>query len=737
MSYRLLCIFEPYVKPVPAVRIEVCMEGNSKTIAPFLRKVTLSDIRKSGVSTSKELITILNHAGLTSQPFRIPRHLLETFLVQNVILHHPYNYVESAPKSSIKRGFIQLPPIAQSDNLQTGQLVGGELYVSDVTSWHRNIQVRLRYVDALSNFYPDYSPLPFITSDNQLMRRDQDAELSLLATIGDTYNADTATLNLDTPDTQLLKKFTNNGWTLYVPNQQKVSKVYAHKEPSGIIWFSTNDMPSSEFAQQLLDGFLNNRNYHESDGHITLFERKDVEKFDNKTTAILLGATTNVLQFYQENLPLTESEQKNIKATLKNGILANLRSYQIDGVFWLQQQRKNHHGCLLADEMGLGKTLQVIAHLCCLGNHTQHLIIAPTSLIYNWQNEVLHFAPQLMQQLTLVSYDMLRIHLDDYVCQQYDTIIIDEAQIIKNRQTKKYQAVSQLNCKHKIILTGTPIENSIDELWSHFMMLMPPMQSLYRRLHRLGVQTLPEAYINITSKLLKPFILRREKQSVLSDLPERIEKVVYIELTEQERKNYQNIHTAILHAFTTGLTGHLSSIALEGLLRLRQACISAKYPVAIDYIEAFRSEGHQVLVFSQFVTALRQMEIKLQAEGIRFVTLYGDTNDRKTPVNLFQSDSSITVFLISLKAGGVGLNLTAADRVILLDDWWNPAVEDQAMGRSHRIGQKNNVLALRLVCKDTVEEKILLLQDRKRQTIDQFNTTNERLTLEDLKTLII
>lgn len=737
MSYRLLCISESYAKPNPALRVEVCLEGNSKSIAPFQRKVTLGEILKEGVSTSPELITLLNHAGLYSQPFRIPCRLLENPLVQGIIRQHPYNYVESAPKGSIKKGFLQLPSTTQLDNLKVGRLIGGELYVSDITSWHRNIQIRLRYADALSNFYPDFSPLPFITSDNQLMRRNQGAELSLLATIGDAYNADTATLTLETPDTQLLMKFINNGWTLYVPNQQKVSKVYAHKEPSGFIWFSTDDIPSSEFAQQLLDGFLNCRNYHESDGHITLFLRKDVEKYDDKTTARLLGATTNVLQLYQENLPLTASEQQNIKATLKNGILANLRSYQKDGVFWLQQQRKNHHGCLLADEMGLGKTLQVIAHLCCLGKHTQHLIIAPTSLIYNWQNEVLHFAPQLMQQLTLVSYDMLRIHLDDYLCQQYDTIIIDEAQIIKNRQTKKYQAVSQLNCKHKIILTGTPIENSIDELWSHFMMLMPPMQSLYRRLHRLGVQTQPEAYISITSKLLKPFILRREKKSVLSDLPERIEKVIYIELTEQERKNYQNVHTAILHAFATGLSGRLSSIALEGLLRLRQACIPAKFPIAIDYIEAFRSEGHQVLVFSQFVTALHQMENKLQAEGVRFVTLYGDTHDRKTPVNLFQSDPSITVFLISLKAGGVGLNLTAADRVILLDDWWNPAVEDQAMGRSHRIGQKNKVLILRLVCKDTIEEKILLLQDRKRQTIDQFNTTNERLTLEDLKTLII
>ena len=737
MSYRLICISEPYAKPGPALRIEVCQEGNSKSIAPFLRKVTLDDLYRSTVSGSQELLILLNHAGLTSQPFRIPLCLLEVPSVQRIILQHPYCYVESAPKSSIKKGSIKLSYLSLSIPLSTGQLIGGELYVSQLTSWHRNIQVRLRYADALSAFYPAHTPLPFVISNGQLKQRDYVAEQALLAILGNAYDIGAATLNLDTPDTLKLQEYIEKGWTLYVPTQQKsISKTYIHHESSGIIWFSTDETPSSDFAQQLLEGYLNSRNYHESDGRVILFQRKDIEKSDDKTIVKLLGATTDVSQLYQGSKTLTVSERQTIKNLLKKNVLTTLRTYQEEGVFWLQQQRKNNHGCLLADEMGLGKTLQVIAHLSCLETYAQHLIIAPTSLIYNWQSEVFKFAPQLMPNLTFVSYDMLRIHLDNYVHQHYDTIVIDEAQIIKNRQTKKYQATNQLNSKHKIILTGTPIENSIDELWSHFMMLIPSLKSLYQRLHRLGVQTQPEAYINITSKLLKPFILRREKKDVLSDLPERIEKNIYIELPEQERQNYQNIHTAILQAFTTGLSGRISSIALEGLLRLRQACLPAKYPIAIEYIKTFRAENHQILVFSQFVSALQQMEKLLETEGIRFVTLYGNTNDRKTPVQRFQTDSSITVFLISIKAGGFGLNLTAADRVILLDDWWNPAVEDQAMGRSHRIGQKKAVLVLRLICKNTVEEKILLLQNRKRQTTDLFNAANEHLTIEELKSLI-
>lgn len=737
MSYRLICISELYAKPAPALRIEVCLEGNGKSVAPFLRKVTLDDLYKSNATVSQELLTLLNHAGLTSQPFRIPLCLLKAPLVQRIILQHPYCYVESAPRSSIKKGSFKLPSIPFSVPLSTGQLIGGELYISQLTFWHRNIQVRLRYADALSAFYPAHTSLPFAISNGQLNQRDYIAERALLAILGNAYDTNTATLTLDTPDTLKLQEYIKKGWTLYVPTQQKTnSKTYIHHESSGIIWFSTDETPSSDFAQQLLEGYLNSRNYHESDGRVILFQRKDVEKSDDKTIVKLLGATTDVTQLYQGSKPLTASEQQNIKVLLKKNVLTTLRAYQEEGVLWLQQQRKNNHGCLLADEMGLGKTLQVIAHLSCLETYVQHLIIAPTSLIYNWQSEVFRFAPQLMSKLTFVSYDMLRIHLDNYVHQHYDTIVIDEVQIIKNRQTKKYQAISLLDSKHRIILTGTPIENSIDELWSHFMMLMPPLRSLYQRLRRLGVQTQPEAYISITGKLLKPFILRREKKGVLSDLPERIEKNIYVELPEQERQNYRNIHTAILQAFTTGLSGRVSSIALEGLLRLRQACLPAKYPIAIEYIKTFQAENHQILVFSQFVSALRQMEKLLETEGIRFVTLYGDTNDRKTPVQRFQADSSITVFLISLKAGGVGLNLTAADRVILLDDWWNPAVEDQAMGRSHRIGQKKAVLVLRLICKNTVEEKILLLQNRKRQTTDLFNAANEHLTLEELKSLI-
>lgn len=751
MPYRLICIYETYNAPT-TLRIEVCLEGVGKSLPPFIRKVSLNDLYNEGVPTSPQLLDLLCHAALNSQPFRIDQRFLQDRDVLSLLLHHPDSYIESQPHGSIRKAACPLT-LPESHSLPTGQFACGELYIDHPHTWHRNICVRLRYADTLYPFRPIFSPLPYISRDSRLFLRDKDAEVALLRTIDDIYDEESQTISLSPSDTDTLAQLTKKGWTLYVANQHKqYSKVHTHTTPSGIVWFSTDQAPSSNFAQQLLDGFLNSRNYHESDGQISLFNSKDAEKADDKSLAEQLGAPSDVLRLYTINQPLSESDIHDIDTELTNSLHAQLRTYQRDGVLWLQQQRLNNHGCLLADEMGLGKTIQVIAHLCCLEPDARHLVIAPTSLIYNWQHEVLRFAPHLLSHISFVSYDMLRIHLSDYICQSFDTIIIDEAQIIKNRQTKKYQSVGQLTCRHKIILTGTPIENSIEELWSHFMMLMPEMRTLHQRLVSIGVPAVHEAYVAITGKLLKPFILRRTKQTVLSDLPDRIEKKIYIELSESERTIYNQVHAAILQAFSTGISGRVTSIALEGLLRLRQACVSpkllpstisgassaesTKLHTALDYITAFRDERRQVLVFSQFVSALHELETILTSENIRFVTLYGDTRDRETPVHQFQTDPSITVFLISLKAGGVGLNLTAADRVILLDDWWNPAVEDQAMGRAHRIGQRRNVIVLRLICKDTVEEKILQLQDQKLQTIDLFNATADKLTLEEIKSLL-
>lgn len=754
MDYRLVCIYETHEHQFPKLRIEVCLNsGSNRSIAPFQRKVSLNDLLRQDHPSS--LLPLLDHSGLQHQPFRIDSRLLQNSTVTAMLHNYTYTFIQSGGKGSVKKGRCPLPLVNNASDIPIGRLMQGELYIDNLALWHKKIRVRLRYTDAISDFSPTFSSVPFLSLNGQLFQRDQQAEFTLLSTLGDAYTPSTTSLSFSDFDTNRLESLIQQGWKVFVPNQShSYSQLYTHHETSGIVWFSTDENTiESDFAQQLLDGYLHQRNYQESNGTIVLFKKQDAEKSDGKSLVAQFGASFNAQQLYATPVPLSTEELEFINNTISSKLNATLRSYQRDGVLWLQLQRKNNHGCLLADEMGLGKTIQVIAHLCCITSNHRHLVIAPTSLIYNWHHEVNTFAPYLSSHFIFVSYDYLRIHLDDFISESYDTIIIDEAQVIKNRHTKKYQAISQLHCQHKIILTGTPIENSIDELWSHFMMLMPPIQSLYQRLHALGVSSVPEVYVNLSSKLLKPFILRRVKQQVLNDLPERTDKTIYIELSEHERAIYRRVHAAILQAFATGLSGRVNSIALEGLLRLRQACVSpsllpnsifndhiktpsSKIQIALDYIEQFQAEKRQVLVFSQFVSALHEMELYLNKSRIHFVTLYGNTRDRSTPVSKFQSNSDITVFLISLKAGGIGLNLTAADRVILLDDWWNPAVEEQAMGRAHRIGQQHSVLVLRLVCKDTVEEKILQLQDQKRHTIDLFNTTTDKLSLEEIKALI-
>ena len=324
--------------------------------------------------------------------------------------------------------------------------------------------------------------------------------------------------------------------------------------------------------------------------------------------------------------------------------------------------------------------------------------------------------------------------------------------MIKNSDTQRYAAITQLKGMQKIFLSGTPIENSIDELWAQFMVLIPELKNMYSRVRSLDISSSEEEYVRLSAKLLKPFILRRTKSEVMLELPDKTEEVIYVDLSPTERQIYTNLHSIISRALSTGLTGRINSLVLEGLLRLRQACVSVNMlPVSLrrdrevessklelvrSYIKQAQSSNKKIIVFSQFVRALKELETLLKEDKVEYSALYGETHNRESVVSLFKKKKEIPVMLMSLKAGGVGLNLTEADSVILLDDWWNPAVEEQAIARAHRIGQKNNVLVLRLVCKDTIEEKILQLQEKKRLTVDLFNKTSASLSITEIKELL-
>lgn len=443
-----------------------------------------------------------------------------------------------------------------------------------------------------------------------------------------------------------------------------------------------------------------------------------------------------------------------------------LRPYQKHGVAWLQFLRDNGFGGILADEMGLGKTLQTLAFLrsrkqANADSGTKplpNLIVCPTSLVFNWLAEAKRFTPELKvialqgpdrhakfadaagHDLIVTSYALIRRDAEKYRELEFDTVVLDEAQHIKNRQTQNAQAVKAVKSKHRLVLTGTPLENSVLDLWSIFDFLMPGYLGTakdFRERYELPItkEKNAEAQSRLARRL-RPFMLRRLKQEVARDLPAKLEQVSFCELTPDQRSVYQQVIEAsrkeVLEAVGTQGVAKSRMVALTALLRLRQTCCdlrllqlenvnpasaSGKLDLFGELLEEVVDGGHRVLVFSQFVGMLTLLKEKLTAEEISFCYLDGSTTNRAAVVEKFQRDNSIPVFLISLKAGGVGLNLTGADTVIHFDPWWNPAVEDQATDRAHRIGQSRVVTSYKLIARDTVEEKILHLQNRKRDII--------------------
>lgn len=445
-----------------------------------------------------------------------------------------------------------------------------------------------------------------------------------------------------------------------------------------------------------------------------------------------------------------------------------LRPYQKHGVAWLQFLRANGFGGILADEMGLGKTLQTLAHLraarqCAApakgaAGPLPHLIVCPTSLVANWVAEARRFTPELKvlalhgtdrhtrfagaatSDVVVTSYALIRRDTERYRELEFDTVVLDEAQHIKNRQTQNAQAVKAVRSRHRLVLTGTPLENSVLDLWSIFDFLMPGYLGTskdFRERYELPItrEKNTEAQARLARRL-RPFLLRRLKREVAADLPAKIEQVSFCELTSDQRTVYQQVIEAtrqeVLAAEGASSEAKSRMVALNALLRLRQICCdlrllqldnvnaanaSGKLDLFDELLEEVIDGGHRVLVFSQFVSLLSLVKERLAREDIAFCYLDGSTADRARVVEQFQRDATIPVFLISLKAGGVGLNLTGADTVIHLDPWWNPAVEDQATDRAHRIGQTRVVTSYKLIARDTVEEKIVALQNRKREVI--------------------
>lgn len=445
-----------------------------------------------------------------------------------------------------------------------------------------------------------------------------------------------------------------------------------------------------------------------------------------------------------------------------------LREYQKKGFLWLKTLAHNGFGGILADDMGLGKTLQVIAFLLSeqeekgKKKNRPSLIVCPASLVYNWESELHRFAPELVSRLIIgsvqerqaliasiepgeiciTSYELLKRDVKLYEEVDFGCQVIDEAQYIKNHNTKAAKSVKSIQAGFRVALTGTPVENRLSELWSIFDFLMSGFLHSYDRFRKEMenpiVQGQDEAAMERLRKMTHPFILRRLKKDVLKDLPDKIEKNMFTRLDGEQQKLY-DAHVKQLQLFLDGTSEEEFSSSkiqiLSQLTRLRQICCdpalvyenyqgtSGKTQMCIELISNAVSAGHKILLFSQFTTMLSDLENRLEQEEISYYILTGATSKEKRSrmVKAFNEDDT-SVFLISLKAGGTGLNLTAADMVIHFDPWWNLAVQNQATDRAHRIGQKNVVTVYKLIAQDTIEDKILELQERKKNLADQILT---------------
>jgi len=470
------------------------------------------------------------------------------------------------------------------------------------------------------------------------------------------------------------------------------------------------------------------------------------------------------------------------KAPLPEGakeIKTQLRSYQSYGVKWMAYLRKHSLGGCLADDMGLGKTIQALTMLCehHLTDRADNpsLVIMPRSLLHNWKKEIEKFAPRLKttlyygtdrnletamnSQVILTTYALIRNDLEQLKEQHFAYVILDEAQAIKNSSSRISKAVTLLRAEHRLAISGTPVENSLNEVFALFRFLNPAMFGQQSRFNKDFLNPIQkngdEEALKILAGKIAPFLLRRLKHQVATELPERTEQIIYVDMNSEQTRIYEErrlFYEKLIHEkLETEGMDKSRFLILQGLLELRQlasvpesktegAVMSAKWDILLDHLEEVISEGHRCLVFTNFLNTLEIMEEKLTERKCTYLSMSGATRNRAELVEKFQNSEHFKVFLMTLKTGGVGLNLTEADYVYILDPWWNYSAEQQAIDRTHRIGQKRNVFCYRLISRGTIEEKILELQEKKKELVSSVITSDgqsfKMLSPEDINYML-
>jgi SNF2 family DNA or RNA helicase len=755
-------------------KIQIEIQQNRDRLSPFIRnKKVITNLSQELVSQEDKIIfqyiRLLNQ---TKPPFEIKKQFLSQNILK-IIKNTNFIFYKKNTKSSLKKitNFSSLNLLVPKNNTKIIIPKKLKIIIDNFLKEKVSVSCYFEFIELEKEIPISYNiEIPLI-KDKLLAIIDKKSKTNLLNIFSSITNQDALNIKYLTID-ELNKlqenEFINIQYKAESKKQKSVDFVSNRLFKMNIFDKDNLSSENLDFYYSMLENYLQNKNYVDYNDKIILFNQEDIIKdIDNKTLLKVFSYNLNhdIKSFIDKviNIKNLIDKKDMIKDLKTNGFNATLKDYQEDGTLWLYNLYKNElDGGLLADEMGLGKTIQVIAFLL-LSKSKNNLIIAPASLIHNWKNEILKFTKIKDSDIsltikdnsfiTILSYEYARSKIDILQKQQFDILIMDESQKIKNHKTQVFNAIVQVKRNFTIIMTGTPIENSLNDLWNMLFAINPSLHELYTS----KIQPLlldKENYskaIELTINILYPIMLQRKKNEVLN-LPNRDTKTIFVKFSKQENDKYNQLVNTFTSALKSGLSGRIQSIALEGLLRLRQYCsihsivpqsLLATYGIedskvnkTMEIIKDSINSNEKIIIFSQFTSSLDKLEQLFKESNYNYLRLDGSTTktNRNRYVEQFQDVSSkYNIFLISLKAGGVGLNLTSARSAILFEPWWNPAVEEQAFARIDRIGQLQTTKIYRLIYENSIEEKINKLVQQKQGIFDSmtnFLSSSKSLEME-------
>lgn len=754
---KLIFIIEEVRGRIRSITVEVSRILRKDTQILILRnghdfEMLVAKLRSNDLPILESLRTY----GLPATPYEIPFEKIADYPFTVFIQTTNQFYIRRKRFGSVK--LAQASDLTKIPTKKCSADIGvcdGCDFVSRIGMRSLSCEVFFKYSGCARRLPYAFSSVPLRNDDGTMFVRDQVREKQIVRQLC-SYGMEISTEGRLSLTHEQFKDLSGNlpEWVRFLTaKNQQVKSYSSHRTSSGLQWFGAVDKLAS---QDVVDAYLAGRRYVSVGDTIVIADRSELAAVARRTVedvSVASLGTDKSLYCLVEDLRKLERVPVIIRESAwepdKTIFHADLKPYQVDGVRWIRALKKLGLGGILADEMGLGKTIQLLGACAAdiLSADKPSLIIVPASVVENWCNEILKFTPLLAERIDLdienvsagrlciLSYEMARIHADRLWRLSFSHLIVDEGQKIKNAGTIAYQTLVGLVADFRMVLTGTPIENNIQELWNHVGFIDPSTIGCLRELgrHYPSLESV-EKRNRMSLMMLSPFVLARKKRDVLRNMPTIEEQIVLCQMGDKQRKVYETIRRSFIVALRRGKSVAVPSLALEALLRLRECCChplilptelnsrrigdSTKFEWVFKFVEEIKQQNGKVLIFSQFVTVLEQLKHQVEGQGVACYCLTGSTNKRQSLIDAFNADARTSVFLCSIKAGGFGINLTSANNVILMDPWWNPAVEQQAYARAHRIGQRRDVTVYKLICKDTVEEKVLQLQDQKRKLAD-------------------